>query len=368
LSDPRLAKWAQVIAEYSVEIRPGDQAFITTTPAATPLVLELTREILQRGAYPQFLVSLPGVAEVFMRYASEEQLKIEQPLYKKVVEEFDVRIAISADTNTRALSTIDPDRMSSFAAGQRALTDTFMRRQAAGELRWCVTLYPTEAYAQDAEMSLREYEEFVMSACLLNEPDPVASWKAVSARQQRLVDWLKGKKRVRVNGPNCELQVGIDGRTFINADGKRNFPDGEIFTGPEETVTEGWVKFTYPAIYQGREVEGVELEFKAGRVVKAGARKGEGFLVKMLDTDPGARVLGEFAIGTNDSIQRFTRQILFDEKIGGSIHMAVGSGYPDTGSTNKSAVHWDLICDTRDGTEIAVDGIPFYRSGEFLVK
>ncbi|HJW83444.1 MAG TPA: aminopeptidase, partial [Anaerolineae bacterium] len=215
------------------------------------------------------------------------------------------------------------------------ISDTFMRRQAAGELRWCVTLYPTEAYAQDAEMSLREFEEFVFGACLLSDPDPVARWKAIAARQQVLVDWLKGKKRIQVKGPNCELTVGIDGRTFINADGKRNFPDGEIFTGPEETVTEGWVKFTYPAIYQGREVEGVELEFNAGRVVKAGAKKGEGFLIKMLDTDPGARVLGEFAIGTNDSIQRFTREILFDEKIGGSIHMAVGAGYPDTGSINQ---------------------------------
>jgi len=368
VSDPRLAKWAHVICDYSVGIRPGDKVYLNTTPAATPLVLELTREIVQRGGYPQFLVNLPGVDEVFMRYAGEAQLKIEQPLLKKCIEEFDVRIHVSAMTNTKALSTIDPARVSLFTAAQRPLTQTFMRRQATGELRWVVTQFPTEAYAQDAEMSLREYEDFVLGACLLNDPDPVASWKVISTQQQKLVDWLKGKQRISVKGPNCEMTVGIDGRTFINADGKKNFPDGEIFTGPEETVTEGWVKFTYPAIYQGREVEGAELEFKAGRVVKAGAKKGEAFLIKMLDTDEGSRILGEFAIGTNYGIQQFTRNILFDEKIGGSIHMAVGAGYPDTGSKNQSAVHWDLICDTRDGTELAADGVPFYRSGEFLIK
>ena len=367
MSDPRLAKWAQVIAEYSVEIRPGDRVFIHTSPIATPLVLEVVREVLQRGGYPQFIIDLPGVPEVFLKYASAEQLKTEPPLMKKAIEEFDVRIRIRAETNTKALSNTDPHKLAMYTAAQ-GMTPTFMRRQASGELRWCVTLFPTQAYAQDAEMSLHEYEEFVFGACLLNDPDPVASWKAVAARQQVLVDWLKGKQRIHVKGPNCELTVGIDGRTFINADGRKNFPDGEIFTGPEETITDGWVRFTYPAIYQGREVEGVELEFKSGRIVKAGAKKGEDFLVRMLDTDAGARVLGEFAIGTNYSIQKFTREILFDEKIGGSIHMAVGAGYPETGSKNKSAVHWDLICDTRDGTQITVDGVPFYRGGEFLVK
>jgi aminopeptidase len=368
LSDPRLAQWARIIAEYSVEIRPGDRVFIHTAPAATPLVIELVREIVQRGGYPQYLIDLPGVDEVFYRYAGDEQLSIDPPLMKKVVEEFDVRIRIRADTNTKLLSTIDPRKLSLATAAARPTAQTFMRRQASGELRWCVTQFPTEAYAQDAEMSLREYEEFVIGACRLGDPDPVASWKAISARQQKLVDWLKGKQEVHVTGPNCDLVVGIDGRTFINADGKKNFPDGEIFTGPEETVTEGWIKFTYPAIYQSREVEGVELEFRAGRVVKAGAKKGEDFLIKMLDTDEGARTLGEFAIGTHYGIQKFTRNILFDEKIGGSIHLAVGAGYPDTGAKNISAVHWDMICDTRDGTEITADGVPFYRNGEFLIK
>jgi aminopeptidase len=247
------------------------------------------------------------------------------------------------------------------------LQETFMRRQATGELRWSITLFPTEAYAQDAEMSLREYEDFVYGACRLDDPDPVARWREVAARQQKLVDWLKGKKTVRVTGPHCDLTVGIEGRVFINADGTKNFPDGEIFTGPQEDVTQGHIEFTYPAIFEGREVEGVALTFEKGRVVKATAKKGEDFLLKMLDMDEGARTLGEFAIGTNDGIKKFTRNILFDEKLGGTIHCAVGAAYPDTGGQNKSSLHWDMICDMHGGGEIAVDGEPFYRNGEFLI-
>ena len=217
-------------------------------------------------------------------------------------------------------------------------------------------------------MSLHEYEDFVYGACLLDDPDPVARWRAFAVGQQKYVDWLVGKKRIQVKGPNCDLMVGVVDRTFINSDGTKNMPDGEIFTGPEETVTEGWVKFTYPAIYQSREVEGVELEFKQGKVVKATAQKGQDFLLAVLDTDAGSRTLGEFAIGTNRAIKKFTRNILFDEKLGGTIHMALGAAYPETGGVNKSAVHWDMICDTRDGTEITVDGVPFYRNGEFLIK
>jgi aminopeptidase len=284
-----------------------------------------------------------------------------------ILETFDVSYHVLSDTNTKSLSSVDGARMARAAQARRELQEIFMRRQATGDLRWSVTLFPTEAYAQDAEMSLREYEDFCYGACLLDDPDPVASWKLIAAHQQKLVDWLKGKKTARVTGPHCDLTVGIEGRTFINADGTKNFPDGEIFTGPQEDVTEGHVEFTYPAIFLGREVDGIALTFEKGRVVKASAKKGEDFLLKMLDTDEGARTLGEFAIGTNNGIKEFTRNILFDEKLGGTIHLAVGASYPDTGGRNKSAIHWDMICDMRDGGEIAVDGVPFYRSGEFLI-
>jgi len=310
---------------------------------------------------------VPGVDEVFFRFANDAQLDYVSPIVKIVTETFDVSYRILSETNTKSMSTVDGARLSRFAFSHRELQETFMRRQATGELRWCITLFPTDAYAQDAEMSLREYEDFVYGACLLDDPDPVAGWRQVAARQQKLVDWLRGKKIVRVTGPHCDLKVGIEGRVFINADGSKNFPDGEIFTGPQEEMTEGYIEFTYPAIFQGREVEGITLTFERGRVKKASAKKGEDFLLKMLETDEGARVLGEFAIGTNNGIKQFTRNILFDEKLGGTIHVAVGASYPDTGGTNKSSIHWDMICDMRDGGEITVDGLPFYRSGEFLV-
>jgi aminopeptidase len=376
MTDSRILKLAQVITEYSVSIQKGDRVYITASPIAQPLTLAVIEQVIKHGGHPHITAGsgyyhldlVPGATELMLKYGSDEQLRYLNPIEQLAVGEFDVRIAIKADINTRSLSNVDPKRVAMLTAARRELTETLMRRTAAGDLRWVVTLFPTEAAAQDADMSLREYEDFVFRAGVLDDPDPVARWKEISARQQKLVDWLKGKKRIQVKGPNCDLTIGIDGRAFLNADGQRNFPDGEIFTGPEESVTEGWVKFTYPAIYQQREVLDAQLEFKQGRVVKADASKGKDFLLSMLDVDAGVRTLGEFAIGTNHSIQKFTRNILFDEKLGGTIHMALGAAYPETGGVNKSAVHWDLICDTRDGTEITVDGVPFYRSGQFLVK
>ena len=216
-------------------------------------------------------------------------------------------------------------------------------------------------------MSLKDYEDFVYAATFADQPDPISSWQGIHEMQERLIQWLRGKKQVELRGPNSQITLSIEDRTFINSDGSRNMPSGEIFTGPVEESVNGWIRFTYPAISGGREVDGVELEFKDGKVVKASARKNEAFLLSMLDSDPGARYLGEFAIGTNYGIKQFTRSILYDEKIGGSIHMAVGGGYPETGSLNKSSIHWDFICDMRNDSEILVDGELFYKNGEFVV-
>jgi aminopeptidase len=274
---------------------------------------------------------------------------------------------VRAAHNTRALSGVDPRKQQIRQSARRDSMRTFMQRSAAGSLRWVVTQFPCSAYAQDADMSLSEYEDFVYAATFADQPDPVACWNNIYTTQQRLVDWLKGKRQVVVRGPHIDLTLSIEGRTFINSDGKRNMPSGEIFTGPVEDSVNGWVKFTYPAIRQGREVEGVELEFKGGKVVTARAQKNEDYLLSQLDSDAGARYLGEFAIGTNTGIQRFTRSILFDEKIGGTLHMAVGAGYPETGSTNQSSIHWDFICDMRTDSEVLVDGELFYKNGEFQI-
>jgi aminopeptidase len=247
-----------------------------------------------------------------------------------------------------------------------SLLESQMRRGATGELKWVTTLYPTEGYAVEGGMSLRAYEDFVYRACHANEPDPVAYWKKVEAEQDKMIQKLQGHNLVTLLGPNVDLSLSVKGRTFMNSCGTHNMPDGEIYTGPVEDSVNGWVKFTYPAIFNGVAVEGIELTFSKGRVEKARATKNEKYLLEMLASDSGARFLGEFAIGTNFEIDRFTGNILFDEKIGGSFHMALGAGYPETGSKNKSVIHWDMICDMRNDSEISTDGEVIYRNGQFI--
>ena len=218
-------------------------------------------------------------------------------------------------------------------------------------------------------MGLAEYEDFVFQAMHADELtlDPVSHWQKIKAEQSRIIQHIQGHDRLELHGPNVELKLSIKGRTFNNGCGEHNMPDGEIYTGPVEESLEGWVRYSYPAIYQNREVDGVELHFEKGRVVKASATKNQDFLLKVLDTDAGARYVGEFAIGTNMEIDRFTRSILFDEKIGGSFHTAIGAGYPETGSLNHSLIHWDMICDMRQNSEILVDGQIFYKDGKFMI-
>jgi len=368
VTDPRIEKLADVLVNYSAAIQPGDKVLLQGSTAAEPLLKAVYVKVLQAGGHPLTLASLPDTQELLFRYASDEQLQHVPEPVKLVFETYDVSISILGAENTKALSNVDPARMVLRNRAQTELMQTFMQRSASGELRWVGTLFPTNAYAQDAEMSLSEYEDFVYAACMPDMDDPVGYWQRYSAWQQKIVDWLKGKERVHVIGPETDLRLSIAGRVFINSDGKCNMPSGEVFTGPVEESVEGNVYFSYPAIHQGREVMGVRLWFEGGRVVKASAEKNEQFLLQTLDTDEGARYVGEFAIGTNEGITRFTRQILFDEKINGSFHMAVGAGYPETGSKNESAVHWDMICDMRDGGEIWVDDELLYRDGRFVIE
>ncbi|MGQ9710345.1 MAG: aminopeptidase [Anaerolineae bacterium] len=367
MTDPRAEQLAAVLVQYSTSVQPGDLVVIQGSPEAAPLLLAIYEEVLKAGGHPHLLVGLPGAEEAFFRLASDAQLDFISPLNRLVIEQLDAIINIRSDRNTRELSGIDPARQQRRSQALAPLLRTYLQRGATGELKWVATQYPTAAYAQEADMSLRDYENFVYGACFCNGDDAVARWREVHERQQRLVDWLKGKREVRIIGPNADLTLSIEGRTFINCDGRNNMPDGEIFTGPVENSAQGWVRFTYPAVTGGRELDGVELWFEDGRVARATARKNEEYLLKMLEADPGARYLGEFAFGTNPGIQRFTKNILFDEKIGGSFHLALGAGYPETGSRNESAIHWDMICDMREGGEVWVDGELFYRDGEFVV-
>ena len=371
MADVRIQRFAKILVEHSTRVAPGDRILIEATTAAEPLVREVFAQILERGGLPHPLVAVPGMMpfsqdELWMTYAKDTQLDFVPTFYKLAYDQFEGRIRIHSATNTRGATSIDSLKAQRHSKALSSITEAQMRRGAEGKFKWVTTLYPTDAYAQDANMSLKEYEDFVFNAVHAQEEDPIAYWEGTSAEQQKAIDFLSDKAMVVLRGPNVDLTLSIKGRKFSNSIGVFNMPDGEIFTGPVEDSVNGWVKFTYPAIYGGVAVEGAELTFSNGRVTTAKAEKNEDYLLKMLESDSGSRYLGEFAIGTNRDITRFTGNILFDEKIGGSFHMALGAGYPETGSKNKSSIHWDMICDMRQDSEITADGQPFYKDGKFV--
>ncbi len=373
MADPRVSKFAKVLVEHSARVVPGDRILLEGTTAAEPLLRELYIQILEKGGHPHLMMALPGLMpfsqeEMYLTYAKDTQLDFVPTFYKLAYEQFEGRIRIHSATNTHGTTNIDPAKLQRHSKALSTITEMQFRRGANGSFKWVTTLYPTDGYAQDASMSLKEYEDFVFGAVHTNEDNPVAFWKTVESKQQVAVDYMKGKSQVILRGPNVDLTLSVKGRTFMNSFGTFNMPDGEIYTGPVEDSVNGWVKFTYPANYGGTSVEGAELTFSNGRVTTAKAAKNEDFLLKTLDSDEGSHYLGEFAIGTNFDIQQFTGNILFDEKIGGSFHMALGAGYPETGSKNKSAIHWDMICDMRIDSEILVDGELFYKNGQFVFE
>jgi aminopeptidase len=367
MSDPRLDKLAKILVHYSLKIRPRDLFRIAGPSLAMPLLRALYDEALTVGAYPYVRISGEGLEELYYRKASDDQLHFVSELDRQEVERMDATISILGKWNTREFSGIAPKRLAMRREATSDLQRRFLDRAARGELRWCGTQYPTHAEAQDAEMSLAEYEDFVFDAGMLHEVDPVAAWQRVGAEQDRVVQVLARAKQLVYKGPDVDLQVSVGGRTWISAAGHENFPDGEVFTGPVEDSANGRVRFSFPAIFAGREVDGIELTFERGKVVTSHAAKGADFLKAMLDTDTGARYLGELAFGLNYHIQRFTRNILFDEKIGGTMHMALGIGYPETGSKNTSGLHWDMICDLRTDSEVKADGTVIYRNGHFVI-
>ncbi len=372
MSDPRIQKFAKILVEHSARVAPGDRILVEATTAAQPLVQELFIQILERGGNPHIMLAFPGMMpfgqdELYLTYANDSQLDFVPTFYKLAYDTFEGRIRVHSSTNPHGATNTDPVKLQRRGKALGTITEAQMRRGAEGRFKWVTTLYPTEGYAQEADMSLKEYEDFVFKAVHAEEDDPIAYWKSTAVQQQTVIDFLSSRSQVALHGPNVDLSLSIKGRTFDNSIGVYNMPDGEIYTGPVEDSVNGWVKFTYPAIYGGVSAENVELTFNKGRVVTAKADKNQDYLLKMLETDEGSRYLGEFAIGTNKDIDRFTGNILFDEKIGGSFHMALGAGYPETGSRNKSSIHWDLICDMRQDSEMLADGQLFYKNGKFAL-
>ena len=370
MRDQRLDKLADVMVRYSTRVKPGDLVEIRADPVAMPAVAAVYEAIVKAGGHAVYVARSTELEEILLRHGKPEQLSYVSPLDMHRMETVDVHIGLWADVNTKSMGRMSPDRLALRGNARRPVMTGYLARAAAGTHRWCGTQYPTLASAQDAEMSLGEYEEFVFGACLLHLPDPVAEWTAIYESQKRVCEWLNTKKEVHFKAPaedghdGTDLRVGVAGSTWINCGGHENFPDGEVFAGPRGV--EGHVNYTFPGVYHGREVEGIRLAFKGGRVVDASARKNESFLFAMLDQDEGARNLGEIAIGTNYAIKDFSKNTLFDEKIGGTFHAAVGAGYPESGSNSQSGLHWDMVCDLRGGGTIAADGEVFHRDGKFL--
>lgn len=364
--DKRLEKLAHVLIHHSLSLKKNDLFMISGGYLAAPLIKEVYRKALEVGAHPYVKVGVEGLAEIFFKHASKEQLKYLSPIAKYEIQHIDARLGILSPENTRNMSNIDPEKQAISSVAQQEIHEIFLKRAANNELRWCLTQYPTNASAQDASMSLSEYEDFIFKAAHVDKKDPVKFWEKMYQDQEHIKKLLETKKTLHIIAEDTDLTISVAGRKWINCYGKQNFPDGEIFTGPIENSAEGYISYSFPAVYGGRLVENIQLWFKKGKVIKSKASAGEKFLVSMLNMDRGSRRIGEFAFGTNYGIKHYTKNTLFDEKIGGTIHLALGSGYPETGSKNKSSLHWDMMCDLRKQGEIYADGELIYKKGKFL--
>ena len=359
--DERIGKLARVLVDYSTEAGEGDQVLVSGEVGSGPLIKALYARLLQVGATPITQIGLPGMQELFFEHAQESHYAEIPGVTRAVVEGVDAQIMIHAPSNTRALANVDPAKQQALQRRNKPLSEVVLKKN-----RWVVTLFPTEALAQEAQSSLSDYEEFAFEAMGLNEEDPVRYWSEKFAEQERLIERLQEAREIRIVGPGTDLTLSVEGRKFLNSAGRRNMPCGEVFTGPVEDSARGTVYFGVPAAIAGREISGALLRFEEGKVVEASAEKGEEFLMSLLDADAGSRYLGELGIGTNYNIPRASANVLFDEKLGGTVHLAIGRSYAETGGQNDSSVHTDLVCDLREGGELYADGELIQENGRFL--
>ncbi|RLF59510.1 MAG: aminopeptidase [Thermoplasmata archaeon] len=365
--DIRYETFAKILCDHSLELKKDDVFIISGSHQAMPLIYSVYKIALEKGTHPHVRLGSELLSETYYKKASENQLNFVSPLDLYEIKHVDARLSIISTENTRYMNNVDPKMQQLRSRSQKPIHDIFLKRATSKQLRWCVTLFPTNASAQDAEMSLTDYEEFVLSATHIDEKNPVQFWKNMGEKQKKIQLMLEGKKVFRINADDTDLTVSCEGRKWVPCFGKENFPDGEIFTGPIEHSAEGFIHFSYPLVYGGRRVDDVKLWFEKGKVVKAKAAAGQEFLDAMLNMDDGARRLGEFAFGTNYGIKEYTKNILFDEKIGGTIHLAVGSGYPETGSINESSLHWDMVIDMRKNASVFADEECIYKNGSFKI-
>jgi aminopeptidase len=363
MRDPRLNKLAKLLVNYSAEVKKGDFVLVSSDDIAEPWMVEVVKEAIKAGAHVETILSSHEVKAAKLKCSSNEQIEEENFIQKFALEKADVWLTAWGTKNTKVNSNISSEKIQASIKGAASWRKVYSEGTGNGTIRWCGTQFPTYSDAQEASMSLEEYEDFVYGAGLLDSNDPVAEWKRISAEHERWIKYLNTKKELHIVSEGTDIKVNINGRKWINCDGRVNFPDGEIFTSPVEDGINGHISFSFPGIYMGKEIEGIKMEIKDGKVVKATAKKGEDLLNSLLEIDQGASYFGEVAIGTNYGIKKFTRNMLFDEKIGGTIHMAIGDSMPEAGGKNKSLIHWDMLCDMRNGGKIFADGELFYEDG-----
>ena len=360
------AKYAKLLVHHSLGLKKNDRLLIISSYLAENLLKEVYLEALKVGAYPEFRVSINGIDKIFYDTANNEQLRYVSPTLKYVIENYEAFLNILAPFNLKELQNVDPAKKQTVSLGRAHINKTIFTRSAEGKLAWNLCVFPTDAAAQECGMSRSEYEEFVLSACFLNEDDPIGKWQELKNNQQRIVDYLTGKVKIRYVGKDIDISFSAKDRKWINCAGRRNMPDGEVFTSPVEDSVNGKVRFSYPGFYLGQEIEDISLEVKDGLVVKWASQKGKSLLDKIMEI-PGARQFGEAAVGTNTGIKKFTKNMLFDEKLAGTIHMAIGASIPETGGKNESAIHWDMLADMNDGGEIYADSELIYKNCRFVI-
>ena len=367
MRDPRYDRLAELVLDHSLRLQAGEVLRIEgDAAAAAPLVVPLHREATKRGAHAYTALELGGLKEVLVEHGSDEQLDFVSPIELREMDAIDTSITIWSESNTRSFTRADTDRRQRQLSAQRQVAIRRRDRIARGEHRWCGTLSPTEGHAQDADMSLEDYEDFVFRACHVLDDDPVEHWRQVGERLQARAEELGSVRELRIVGEDTDLTAVVDGRTWRAAYGRQNVPDGEVYTSPVETAVNGTIRFGFPAVFGGREIDDARLVLENGRVIAAEAAGGEEYLRSLLEIDEGANGVGEIAFGLNYEIDRFTRNILFDEKIGGTMHLALGMGFEALGGQNRSALHLDLICDLRREGEVYADGELVWRNGQFL--
>lgn len=361
-------KYADILVNYSTRVKKNDLVIIKSqSHLAEPLIKEIYKKVLQNGANPIVKIGLDSLNSLFIKYANDEQLQYIDEMSKIEYEKANVMISIGSPLNTKSMAGVNSDKMAKRAAATRTLSQKILKRSEEGTLNWVIADFPTQALAQEAKMSLEDYTEFLIKACYLDLENPIQKWIEIGKEQERIANILNNTKNLHITGEKTDITFNVENRKWVSCDGKLNFPDGEIFTSPIEDSATGVIYFDMPAIYRGNMAHKIQLTLDKGKVTEAKADVGEDFLLSMLNMDEGSRFVGEIAIGTNERIQNITGNILFDEKIGGAIHMAVGASYPETGGKNVSGLHWDMIKNMKEDSSIYADDKLIYKDGKFVI-